>query len=53
MRYNEQVYESRLIIDYFCIKILQEEINNATSEHDRNSFIDRLVLSFFKKDIIN
>lgn len=48
IRYNDQVCESRVDIDFFCIKLFQEQINKAETAEYRDKFVNRLVKAFFK-----
>lgn len=48
IRYNDQVFESREDIDFFCIKLLQEQINKAETVENRDQFANRLVKAFFR-----
>lgn len=48
IRYNNQVFESREDIDYFYIKLLQEQINTAETVEYMDQFTNKLIKTFFR-----
>lgn len=48
IRYNNQVFESREDIDYFYIKLLQEQINTAETIEYMDQFTNKLIKTFFR-----
>ena len=48
IRYNNQVFESREDIDFFYIKLLQEQINTAETVEYMDQFTNKLIKTFFR-----